>query len=339
MNARVISLGCVAAVVLITAPANAQNDRKMIEEAAADRASSKTAESAPGETAANSEETRARTELALAKAKLELVLARKALKTGESVDAAQHADAAVAALVGVAGDDAEAARLQAEGVLSRAGIRGPQRDQPNARPTATPDRRDWAYRPGSRAIDKAGVQARDQHQEFYEDGLRETVRSDELRRLIETDEARLAPRGEIEYPADWPDRIAARFEYEGGQIARSDSSIDANGREWFTAVYDISDLTYVPPNFGGAPIFDAYANALRTANLAALRERSFIFGGYPEDLAAGLPLLNYLGGLDDYAYMGPRHSYERQREIVEMMRAFTEHGGEPKIISQPPVGP
>ncbi len=338
MKASVYSLGCVAAVLMMTATVSAQDDRQMIDEAAADRAQAVTVESIPAD-ASSSEEVRARAALALATAKLELVLARKALKAKQWAKAGEHADRARTALADVPGDDADAARLQAEGIVARAGVSGSQLEPANARVTASSDAREWAYRGGSREINKRGIYARDDQQVFYEGGLREMVRSDELRRLIETDEARIAPRGAIEYPAVWPERAAARAEYEGGQIARSESTVDASGREWFTAVYDISDLTYVPPNFTGAPTFDAYANTLRLANLTALRERSQIFGGYAEDLAAGLPLLHYLGGLDDYSYMGPRHSYERRREIVEMMRAFTGQHGEAMITSQPPVGP
>jgi hypothetical protein len=274
----------------------------------------------------------------VATAKLELVLARKALKAGQTGEAGAHADRARAALADVPGDDADAARLQAEGILARAGGRGMQGMRANVRPTASAQPRGPGY-PGSHASDDAGRRARHERQVYYEDGLRQRVHQDELGRLIEVDEARIAPPGVIEYPADWPDRVASRSEFEGGQIARSDNTVDPSGHEWFTAVYDISDLTYVPPSFTGAPTFDVYANTLRAANLTALRQRSQIFGGYAEDLAAGLPLLHYLGGLDDYSYMGRRHSYERRREIVEMMRAFTGDHGEAMITSQPPVEP
>jgi hypothetical protein len=86
------------------------------------------------------------------------------------------------------------------------------------------------------------------------------------------------------------------------------------------ALYDIRDLIYVAPDFQ-PPMGVTVGEQLRNLfDREALRWRSEIFGGLPEDLAAGIPLLRYFGGIDDRA--GPRYSAERQQHIVDMIKAF-----------------
>lgn len=335
----------------VPAIARGQNDQKLIEQTVADRqpAAAPAAKAQPAKpkpaplVQPRGDEALARQQLARAQARLELVLARKALRSDDLTSAARHARAAIDAQAAVPGGDAfDSDRLQAEGILARAaraGITTGRAPVPDQMPAGSSAGRHWAYDHAGVAVSRARIDARNDARIRQGADVRYMAGSDELRRLVETDEARLAPEGYVEYPPDWSARVAARAEYEGGQIARTNSWYDPSGREWFTAVYDISDLTYVPPNFKGAPVLDIYTNTLRTLNLAALRERSEIFGGYAEDLAAGLPLLDYMGGLDDYALPGPRYSLQRQQEIVEMIRAATRHGTEPVIISQPAVGP
>lgn len=110
-----------------------------------------------------------------------------------------------------------------------------------------PDR--YGYRPGRAIIDVGAIVARDEQGLHYQGGLREAYRADEVRMLIEADEARLIPNGVISYPRDWPERMRRRQKYAGGMIARSASWHDKDGREWYVAIYDIHDLIYVPPQF------------------------------------------------------------------------------------------
>ena len=78
----------------------------------------------------------------------------------------------------------------------------------------------------------------------------------------------------------------------------------------------------MPPDF--TPIeFNPVASHRNALDRAALRWQSQIFRGRAEDLAAGIPLLRYFGGVDDMAYRGPKYSMERQRQIVELIEAFT----------------
>jgi hypothetical protein len=186
----------------------------------------------------------------------------------------------------------------------------------------TPDR--YGYRPGREIIDVDAVAAADRQRSAYQEALRAAYKADETRLLVEADEARVVPDGDVSYPNDWPQRVARRQKYAGGVVARSPSWYDKDGREWYVAIYDIHDLIYVPPDFGYDSQPLAGPTGLRDAlDRQALRERSFIFGGWPEDLAAGIPLLRYFGGLNPWLARGPKYSLERQREIVDMIRAFT----------------
>lgn len=192
------------------------------------------------------------------------------------------------------------------------------------------------YQPGREVFDRERLDRRDEQRLPYQAALDDAVKSDELRRLVELDEARIAPQSWIGYPDGWREQIAARSAYEGGQIARSGAWTDANGREWYAALYDIRDLTYVPPDFQPPLSLDPAQQLRETLDRDALRRGSMIFNGGAYDLAAGIPLLRFFGGIDDWEIRGAKYSRARQAQIVEMMRAFTTQVSEPKIISLPP---
>ncbi len=192
------------------------------------------------------------------------------------------------------------------------------------------------YQPAREIVDRDRLDRRDEQRLPYQAALDDVVKSDELRRRIEVDEARVAPPSWISYPGDWKERIGSRAQYEGGQIARSQGWTDANGREWYAALYDIHDLIYEAPDFQPALSLDPAEQTRITLDREALRQRSLIFNGGAFDLAAGIPLLRFFGGVDDYALRGPKYSREKQEQIVEMIRAFTTQVTEPKIISIPP---
>jgi hypothetical protein len=196
---------------------------------------------------------------------------------------------------------------------------------------------DYGYKPAREIIDVDAVLERDRQRLYYEDALRNMYQADEARLLTQADEARVVPDGDVAYPDDWPEKVARRGEYAGGQIARSPSWIDQDGREWYVAIYDIRDLIYVPPDFQPPFSLDLVESARNELDRHALRWHSGVFRGYyPAEIAAGIPLLRYFGGVDDFALRGPKYSVERQRQIVEMIRAFTAQLTERKIISLEP---
>ncbi len=333
-------------------------------------------------------ERRARLAVSASTARLELIMARKALRGARNDDAAKHARAALAALAPL-GDSEEFGELalQAEGILSRA-TRAPVTagamqplspvgagsGQPPAAagPKALPEPRDPAraaariargydgadtpeidtrgnadalheramlrahedsgYRPGREVVDLDAVYERDRQRLAYEGALREAYKADEARLLVEADQARIAPQGEIAFPDDWQERISKRAANRDGVAARSSTWTDKDGRQWHVAVYDIADLTYVPPDFAPIGGIDFVESLWNAEDRAALRWRSQIFGGYAEDLAAGIPLLRYFGGLDPYALRGPKYSAGRQQQVIDMINRFTNVGGtEPRV--------
>lgn len=192
----------------------------------------------------------------------------------------------------------------------------------------TPD--GYGYRPGRAIFDVDRVLAIDEQRTHYQGALRTAVKADEVRALVEVDEARLLPDGDVSYPPDWPQRVKKREQWSGGAIARSGSWYDREGREWYVAVYDIRDITYVPPDF------EREWKTPRQQRRDWLDRREFWRQGYlfwgpgygscgPSGCGShgGLPLLHYFGGLDAIAARGPKYSPELQRQVVEMIKAFT----------------
>ncbi len=370
------------------ASADEVDDDGLIAQVASERPNAPGAEAADRKGLADlgQAEREARIDLTLAQSRLELVLARKALRTHQIKDAAIRAQRVLNLLKELPLElDASEYELQAEGILARAekagvdlaalaeqapgekmsrgfddyldrqtqaaaevGRRytGAERDTINTRIDAQTLRQrtlrrqipgDYGYRPGREIFDTDTILERDHQRVYYEDALQKAYSADAARLLTEADEARVAPVGEIAYPDDWPERVAKRAKYAGGEIARSESWIDQDGREWYVAVYDIRDLTYVPPDFQPTFSLDPAEDLRNALDRHALRWGHGFFGGlYPWDLDVAIPLLRYFGGVDDYAWRGPKYSAERQEQIVEMIKAFTTKSTERKIIPLAP---
>lgn len=166
----------------------------------------------------------------------------------------------------------------------------------------------------------------------YERQLYNAYKSAEVRSLIEADEARVPPVGEIGFAPNWPQIVAGRSAYAGGAIARSDPWTDKDGTQWYAALYDIRDLTYEVPDFAPALTGDITEDRRNALDRDALRRGSAIFNGDADDLACGLPLLRYFGGVDDMEFRGPKYSVEKQKQIMEQIRAFTTRRTEATII-------
>lgn len=191
-------------------------------------------------------------------------------------------------------------------------------------------------RPGAALIDRQAVLAQDEQRLQYTGALRDLIDADEARLLTAADEARIVPEGDVTFPGDWPAKVERRKKYAGGLIAQSKSWKDDTGREWYVGIYDIADLTLVPPNFQPAASIDIVENLRNERDREALRLRSGIFNSYnPADIASGIQLLRYFGGLDDP--FGPRYSLQRQEQVIEMLRAINAPESDAKIIALPPV--
>ncbi len=192
---------------------------------------------------------------------------------------------------------------------------------------------EFQYRPGRALVDAGALRAEAEQSVQYEAGLREAIKTDEIRALLAADEARVIPSGVMSYPNDWWERVERRKKWAGGQIARSESRIGKDGQEWYVAIYDIRDLTYVPPDF------DPHWNASIREDLRDLHDRrefwdhAYLFFGR-NDPYDGLMTLNFFGGLDPIARRGPKYSYERQRQIMNTIEAMV--GGEVRDTQEPP---
>lgn len=340
------------------------------------------------------EERKARADAALAQARLELVLAKKALQAGE-FDAAAAKSKNVLVLLRIAGQtgDTGDVELQAEGILAKAERAGGKANGANAGDTGavaaesqegrvdvtvtspgrphvvrrSPLADDFGYRASEPAIDRQAILARDQPRLLYEEALDDANREVEASRTIAAHQMRSEPDALVTYPEDWPQKMAARQQYDGGMIARTPSWRDKDGREWFIAVYDIHDLIYEPPDFGyGVGLDPAQAYEL-SLDRDAIRNNGWLFRGDFGDLREGFPLLRYFGGYSDNvcfstecgypwdnsglpgyfgAGNGYRYSLKRQQEIVDMIRAFTgmkdpddvQNNPAPTDVPQAPAG-
>lgn len=124
----------------------------------------------------------------------------------------------------------------------------------------------------------------------------------------------------IAYPPDWPMICRMRQQYASGLLYRGPEFVGDDGQTKYTAVYDIADLTADIPHFNSAPVLDLTAMMQAHADRVALRQYSDIFTGTAADLAAGIPLLGYFGGVDEYHIppMSPGTQYQYQ-DILRMV--------------------
>ena len=397
MCAFVAAVGLVACCV---ASADELDDQELITRVARERHDPPPNDTAPGNaTDLNQAEQQARVDLTLAQSRLELVLARKALRTNQFKDAATRAQRVLGLLKELPREvDASEYELQSEGILARAEKAGvdvaalaeqaPEPPPPGfddylddqTRAAAEVARRytgadrdtidtrvdprtlrqrtlrrqrpdDYGYRPGKEIFDVDTILERDRQRLYYEDALWKTYSADAARLLTEADEARVVPAGEVAYPDDWPEKTAKRAKYADGEIARSQSWIDQDGREWYVAIYDINDLTINPPRIDPVYSLDLAENMYYALDRHALRwglgAYNLGWGAYgrgwgpfhyrdPWDWGPYYPQAHYFGGMPSLGWRQPLHSAERQEQIVEMIKAFTMRSTESKIISLPP---
>ncbi|MFH1574285.1 MAG: hypothetical protein ABIG68_09895 [Acidobacteriota bacterium] len=101
------------------------------------------------------------------------------------------------------------------------------------------------------------------------------------------------------YPADWEELSRRREKYRDGTIYKGPEFRNEQGEVRQTVVYDIRSLVHPVVDFGNPPQLDLGILTQTLADRAALRRTSAIFTGYADQLAAGIPLLGYFGGVDE----------------------------------------
>ena len=149
----------------------------------------------------------------------------------------------------------------------------------------------------------------------YQEALRNAYKSDEVRALVDADESRRIPNGIVSYPPDWPQRVQKR-------------------QKWaYVAIYDVQDLIYVPPNFERT-WKTPYEQRRDDLDRRAFWNNPYLFFGSGRGDDA-ISLLRYFGGVDAIADRGPKYSFERQMQIVDMIRAFTDTAPENITVIPP----
>ncbi|MFQ5429514.1 MAG: hypothetical protein ACE5E1_04310 [Phycisphaerae bacterium] len=161
---------------------------------------------------------------------------------------------------------------------------------------------------------------KNQERHAYDRELTAALRRARSGVFLSNNEAAFPPADDMTFPDDWAERTQRRAKYRDGLIYRSKPFTGEDGKEYYTAIYDIGDLVHPVPNF-----YASYPGSVRQQRLESrdrfwLNYRSQIFGGYADDLAAGLPLLHFFGGVDNNAVSTRTDPREVERVIRTIER-------------------
>jgi len=179
-------------------------------------------------------------------------------------------------------------------------------------------------------VDSQSAMSDDQKRHAYDYSIQEALKKTRADYLISNNEAALPPSpyvNDMTFPADWHQKIARRARYRDGVIYETPPFKGQDGQTYITAIYDLGDLVHPVPNFMAS--YPGTARQQRTEELDRmyLRMRSQIFNGFPEDLAAGMPLLHYFGGINNNA-ISPRYDPREQDRIIRTIEQFIQ-GNQP----------
>lgn len=290
----------------------------------------------------------------LTSVRLQLLQARQALKRGDTSAVTQLSKAATAQLDGLPPDvDVseyrrqirsvdQAARRQSVSQEKRKQKSSPDSIEPAAPssgdpngPAATEVERDASdefrdgYVPTGELIEAGRSDRADYELHRAQRDLADDTARNRVNWLYEIMNAHNPPVGDVAYPADFGLRTQRRAKYRDGVIWQGPPEKGPDGRDYVTAIYDLAELAHPVPNFAGyysgSPIMDVQARLDRYF----LQTQSFIFRRDAQDLAEGLPLLPYFGGIDNTAVTVPYDIRE-----VERIRAVLE-----RTVSSPPPQP
>lgn len=169
-------------------------------------------------------------------------------------------------------------------------------------------------------IDVESVLGEDQRRHAYEREMDLALRRARTDVILSNNEAAM-PFPDMEFPHDWAAKTERRAKYRDGVIYKGKPFTGQDGQEYYTAIYDLGDLVHPVPNF-----YASYPGTVRRQRFENqdrfwLQYRSQIYGGYPEDLAAGLPLLHFFGGIDNNAISTRTDPRETER-IMRTLERF-----------------
>ncbi|MBX3394510.1 MAG: hypothetical protein KF841_03995 [Phycisphaerae bacterium] len=168
----------------------------------------------------------------------------------------------------------------------------------------------------------------------YERELARSLARQRARHLIDNQVAAFPPPpgADIAYPADWAERAARRAAQRDGVIHEGQTYTGTDGQSYQTVIYDLAELVHPVPNFYASYPGTVREQRMQTLDRQYLRERSMIFNGWPEDLAAGMPLLHYFGGVDNNAISTRTDPYETAR-IMSILERFVNNPGAPSVTA------
>ena len=157
----------------------------------------------------------------------------------------------------------------------------------------------------------------------YDRELTRELRQDRAQILVRQNEASLPPLTDMTFPDDWAEKTARRSRYRDGLIYKGKPFTGKDGKSYYSAIYDLGDLVHPVPNFSAIYPASVREQRFQREDRYYLQTRSQIFGGYADDLAAGLPLLHYFGGIDDNAVSTRTDPRETER-ILRILDEFVQ---------------
>ena len=157
----------------------------------------------------------------------------------------------------------------------------------------------------------------------YDRELAHALRKSRAQVIISNIEAAFPPpqNTDMTFPENWAERTDRRAKYRDGIIYKGKPFTGPDGQEYHTAIYDLGDLVHPVPNFYASYPGSVRQQRFETDDRFYLNYRSQIFGGYADDLAAGLPLLHFFGGIDNNAISTRTDPRETQR-IMQILDRF-----------------
>jgi len=123
----------------------------------------------------------------------------------------------------------------------------------------------------------------------------------------------------VVYPEDWQSSKAGTGN-SAGVLYEGPPFEDDQGQVVKTIVYDVRSLLLPRLNFQYIPLGDLHGISRTISDREALRRSSEIFNGDADDLAAGIPLLGYFGGVGNW----PATIGDGQQEMAELARIIEE---------------
>ena len=281
--------------------------------------------------------------------RLNLLQAREALRSGDADLALSRVEAARAAMKTLPRDvDVSVYRHELDRMASAAKSRArrdrtdePVRMSDSPPPASSPwegaDMRPAEatprYAPDGGIIPSSAFPMPDDPIYRFQRELDAAIRNTRAIAYFGVDAANIVPHDTVTMPDDFPEKSARRTRFQDGEIYRGPVARNADGQDEYTAVYDIGDLVRpIPDLYGIDGDVGIYLNSQLDRD--AIRRRSMMFAGYADDLAAGIPVLQFYGGINNWAVNPRTDPFELERVLRTIDTFVGRHGAPPPAPAQ-----